>query len=71
MNSALPLPFVQNVVLIGGGHTHALFLRKWGMDPTPGAHLTLINPAATPSIATSITVWPSERPASAAGARPT
>ena len=38
------LPLTQDVVLIGGGHTHALLLRAWGMNPLPGARLTLINP---------------------------
>ncbi len=44
---SMPLPYAKNVVLVGGGHSHALLLRRWGMDPVPGARLTLINPAAT------------------------
>lgn len=40
-------PFTRDVVLIGGGHAHALLLRRWGMDPLPGARLTLINPGPT------------------------
>lgn len=43
----LPLPLTRDVVLIGGGHSHALVLRAWGMDPLPGARLTVINPNAT------------------------
>lgn len=31
-----------DVVLVGGGHTHALVLRRWGMAPIPGVRLTLL-----------------------------
>ncbi|MFS4437196.1 selenide, water dikinase SelD [Paracoccaceae bacterium GXU_MW_L88] len=34
----------RDIVLIGGGHAHAIALRRWGMDPLPGARLTLITP---------------------------
>ena len=43
----LPLPLLKNVVLVGGGHAHALVLRKWAMKPVAGAQLTIINPSAT------------------------
>ncbi len=46
-NRALPLPLTRDVVLVGGGHTHALVLRRWGMRPVPGAQVTLINPGPT------------------------
>ena len=43
----MPLPLTRDIVLVGGGHTHALVLRKWGMAPLAGARLTLINPGPT------------------------
>ncbi|MEM9248486.1 MAG: FAD-dependent oxidoreductase [Pseudomonadota bacterium] len=42
-----PVPLTRDLVLVGGGHAHALVLRRWGMSPLPGARLTLINPAPT------------------------
>lgn len=37
-------PPLRDLVLIGGGHAHALVLRMWAMDPLPGTRLTVINP---------------------------
>ncbi|WP_375279680.1 selenide, water dikinase SelD [Pseudooctadecabacter sp.] len=41
------IPFTRDLVLIGGGHTHALVLRSWGINPLPGVRLTVINPGPT------------------------
>lgn len=41
------LPLTRDLVLIGGGHTHALVLHAWSMRPLPGVNLTVINPDAT------------------------
>jgi selenide, water dikinase len=46
MTMQLPLPLTREFVLIGGGHSHALLLRMWGMKPLPGVRLTVINPDA-------------------------
>lgn len=37
-------PLVSDLVLVGGGHAHALVARMWGMDPMPGVRVTIVNP---------------------------
>jgi selenide, water dikinase len=37
-------PQIRDLVLVGGGHAHALVLRMWAMDPLPGTRLTLVTP---------------------------
>ncbi|MTJ51888.1 FAD-dependent oxidoreductase [Anabaena sp. UHCC 0253] len=38
------LTFMKNLVLIGGGHSHAIVLRLFGKNPLPGINLILITP---------------------------
>lgn len=36
------ISLAHNIVLIGGGHSHAILLKLWAMNPIPGIRLTLI-----------------------------
>ncbi|MBX2883709.1 MAG: selenide, water dikinase SelD [Granulosicoccus sp.] len=36
-------PAVNDIVLLGGGHSHALLIRQWAMKPMAGIRLTLIS----------------------------
>ncbi len=36
-------PVYKDVVLVGGGHSHALLIRQWAMQPLPGVRMTLIS----------------------------
>ena len=46
MQNDQPIPVTRDLVLIGGGHTHALVLNAWAKAALPGARVTLINPQA-------------------------
>lgn len=34
---------MRDVLLVGGGHSHALLIRKWAMQPLAGVRLTLVS----------------------------
>ena len=40
-------PVTREIVLVGGGHSHTLVARMWGMQPLAGARLTLVSPNPT------------------------
>ena len=41
------IPLTKELLLVGGGHAHALVLRMWGMRPLPGVRVTVVNPGPT------------------------
>lgn len=36
-------PIEHDIVFVGGGHSHALVLRQWAMNPLPGVRITLVS----------------------------
>ena len=43
LNSPSPIKAKQHLVLVGGGHSHAIALRLWGINPIPDTDVTLIS----------------------------
>lgn len=43
MESRSPVPPQKTLILVGGGHSHALLLRMWGMNPLGGVRLVLLS----------------------------
>lgn len=40
------VPLEKQIVLVGAGNAHLVFLKKWGMRPLPGVAVTLVSEAA-------------------------
>jgi selenide,water dikinase len=45
MNPAAAVPIEKNIVLLGAGNAHLVFLKRWGMRPAPAIAVTLVSEA--------------------------
>ncbi|MEQ3624950.1 MAG: selenide, water dikinase SelD [Celeribacter sp.] len=50
-------PATRDLLLVGGGHTHALVLRRWAMAPQPGVRVTLVNPGPVAAYSGMLPGW--------------
>ena len=57
-------PLARDLVLVGGGHTHILFLKKFAMNPIEGVRVTLVSPRGSATYSgmiqatlRGITIW--------------
>ena len=46
MKAASERPIEKNLVLVGAGNAHLVFVKRFGMRPIPGVAVTLVNPVA-------------------------
>lgn len=43
MNAHPLRPYIKNLILVGGGHSHVAVIKKLGVNPLPGIRITLVS----------------------------